>query len=103
MLLCLIHEMVWPYLTEFQGCCLHHGSKCSLLDIFITVSFLQNPWKKSVANNFPSASLSTHGTDLGECSVFSALDTPHCLMFLKRGLASLCMTAFDLGWAHWCS
>lgn len=66
-----------------------HLSYCFIL--------LHHPWKEAVANNLLSAAFPTHGTDLGEHSVFLGLDILHCLLFLEAGEASLCVTALFWG------
>lgn len=101
--LCLTHQMVWPHLAfRIWTLLLFFAAWEQMFPLrHLYCCFLLNPWKEAVANNLPSASLPTRGTDLGECSVFVGLDILHCLMFLEEGLASLCVTAFVLGWACW--
>lgn len=83
--------------SQFGCPCLQCGNKCSPPDIFLTVSLLHHPWKEAVANNLLSAAFPTHGTDLGEHSVFLGLDILHCLLFLEAGEASLSVTALFWG------
>lgn len=96
----LIHRMEWPHLDLCIWMLFYSVGTTVPSDIFMTVPLLHNPWKEAVANNLPSASFPTHGTDLGKDGVCLGLDILQRLMVLEEGLASRCATTFVLGWAR---